>query len=104
MIFCWWGREGDAPTGFHFIIPLKREVSCSSVQGSVGKKAAFVEGGAVGVWGVEGRCFGVEWVEGEGLREESRAFFLGGMVFEVVWGWRGERREELSWGLAHRVL
>lgn len=75
----------DRPTGFHLIIPLNKEVSCSSVHASIGSSVPVCST-LTGVRGSDARG-GTSSASPEGVEAalvERRAFFLGGIVVLTV--------------------
>lgn len=75
------------PVGFHFIRPLKRPISSSSVQGSVERVGGEEASGCV--WGEVLVDFEGAVVAGAAAGElgrEMRDFFFGGMVGVLMAG------------------
>ena len=81
--------QGNRPTGFHLIIPLNREISCSSVHGSANVSVIGL-GSFTGLWvsfagvalssAADIVSAGVSADRVDAARDDKRAFFLGGMV------------------------
>lgn len=69
---------GNAPTGFHLIMPLNKDVSCSSVHES-DTMAALAASCLIGVCNSSARCSATSPDGVEVALDGRRGFFLGGI-------------------------
>jgi hypothetical protein len=76
-------NKENGPTGFHLIMPLKRDISCSSVHGS-GIGSSGMLWSVLAVVSPSGASttvsVGVSTDSVEGALDDSRGFFLGGIT------------------------
>ena len=89
--FAFLGEAWNGPTGFHLIMPLNRDISCSSVHASAASSglgpSVFREVGLDSAGCGCSSCASLEIVEA--ALEERRVFFLGGIMMRV---WITERQ------------
>ncbi len=73
---CFW----SAPAGFHLMMPLKSDVSCSSVHGSFGSNPGFVGLATKDASGVSAMVESSSSVGVEAFRKLPRAALLRGGI------------------------